>query len=128
MAILLAKLVFVLPKMRDLIFGTLFLVCPYAAPIFPLREKTEDNEAFLEKALIYRWDFLLYFNFHKVNLNYFAFSYPYINRRGVDGSLESEHDYKLRQIDYITFFAALLRSGEMATQAYLSQVSDLQYF
>ena len=38
-------------------------------------------------------------------------------RRDINGSLESEHDYKLRQIDYITLFAALLRSAELKRTA-----------
>jgi hypothetical protein len=71
---------------RDLLFGFLFLECPYAAPLFPLRDTRENDDEYLEHGLHYR--------------------------RGLDGALESESDYKLRQIDYIVLFAAICRAGD----------------
>ena len=68
--------------MRDLMLGQLFRACPYAAPIFPLRDTRESDAEYLEHALSYR--------------------------RGLDGQLETEADYKLRQVDYITLYAAIV--------------------
>ena len=78
--------------MRNLLLGTLFRECPYAVPLFPLRDTRESDQEFLEFGLAYK--------------------------RGMDGALESESDYKLRQVDYMTWFAALLRAGERASEFY----------
>jgi hypothetical protein len=84
--------------LRDLLLGFLFLECPYAAPIFPLRDTRESDEEFLEHGLHYR--------------------------RGLDGALETESDYKLRQIDYIVLFAAICRAGDSERFADSAAVVD----
>lgn len=84
--------------LRDLLLGFLFLECPYAAPIFPLRDKRESDEEYLEHGLHYR--------------------------RGLDGALETESDYKLRQIDYIVLFAAICRAGDAERFADAAAVVD----
>ena len=77
--------------LRDLVLGYLFLDCPYAAPVFPLRDTRESDDEYREHGLAYR--------------------------RGLDGALESEADYKLRQVDFIVLFAALVRAGDAERHA-----------
>jgi hypothetical protein len=77
--------------LRDLVLGYLFLDCPYAAPVFPLRDTRESDDEYREHGLAYR--------------------------RGLGGELESEADYKLRQVDFIVLFAALVRAGDAERHA-----------